>query len=73
MSAAKKPSCTHCGHFFVTWANEFPGGCRAYAFRSPEYPSVVVLRESGIACQLFEPRAGNSPDEQPNRNGRLVH
>lgn len=73
MSAARKPSCVHCDHFFVTWTNEFPRGCRAYAFQSPEYPSVVVLRESGISCQLFEKRPGEPVAEGRIRQGRLVH
>lgn len=73
MSAAKNPSCVHCSHFFVTWTNDFPRGCRAYGFRSPEYPSIVVLRESGIACQLFEPRPMEPAKDEPEREGRLVH
>ncbi|MDP6980074.1 MAG: uracil-DNA glycosylase [Myxococcota bacterium] len=73
MASSPKPDCMRCRHFFITWHGEFPRGCRAYGFRSPEVPSVVVLRESGIPCQLFEKhrRRGGTGDKE--REGRLVH
>ena len=48
--------CMACRHFFVTWDAQFPRGCRAFDMRSVELPSVVVKRESGRECELFERR-----------------
>lgn len=73
MSAPKKINCMHCRHFFITWLSEFPRGCRAYGFRSTELPSVVVLRESGLGCQIFEERPRASTADPESREGRLVH
>ncbi len=73
MDASRKPDCMHCRHFFIRWHGEFPRGCRAYGFRSPEVPSVVVLRESGLPCQLFKPRRRRSEADDKEGEGRLVH
>jgi hypothetical protein len=51
---SERPDCLHCRHYFVTWENDKPRGCRAYEFKSPEWPSQVVLESSGDDCQLFE-------------------
>lgn len=64
-----RPDCTRCAHFFVTWEPEHPKGCRAYGFRAKADPCVVVERESGQPCQLFEakgaPKRPNRPDGGP--------
>ncbi len=74
MAASERPNCMQCRHFFITWLGDFPRGCRAYRFRSPEYPSIVVLRESGLGCQLFERRHCDDEDAAEGvRKGRLVH
>jgi len=72
MASSRKSDCMHCRHFFITWLGDFPRGCRAYGFRSPDLPSVVVQRESGVPCQLFSPRpqARKHPEKS---EGRLVH
>lgn len=51
---AQRINCSRCAHFYVTWDEHFPRGCRALAFKSREAPSAVVLRSSGIECQMFE-------------------
>ena len=48
-----RPDCLHCEHYYVTWEPERPRGCRAYAFKSEQTPSEVVLASSGEPCQLF--------------------
>ncbi|HXI10479.1 MAG TPA: uracil-DNA glycosylase [Thermodesulfobacteriota bacterium] len=54
-----KAVCVRCRHFYVTWDEFFPKGCKAMSFKSREAPSKVVLDSSGIECQKFEPkRAG---------------
>ncbi|RUM66598.1 MAG: uracil-DNA glycosylase [Sulfurimonas sp.] len=46
-------NCKRCRHYFVTWQNNQPHGCRAYGFRSLQIPSVVVQHSSGMPCSLF--------------------
>ncbi len=46
--------CFQCRHFYVTWDEFFPRGCKALSFKSREMPSAVVRRSSGIECQLFD-------------------
>jgi hypothetical protein len=50
----ERPDCARCEHFLVTWNPAAPRGCRAYGFKGKDYPSVVVLRETGMPCQLFQ-------------------
>lgn len=49
--------CFKCRHFYVTWDEYFPRGCKALGFKSREIPSGVVFRSSGIECQKFEMKA----------------
>ena len=55
-----EPQCVVCRHFYVTWNAPRPKGCRAYGFESGAYPSVVVRRESGEPCKLFEAKPGTA-------------
>jgi len=50
----EKINCLHCAHFYITWNERFPRGCKALGFKSREAPSAVVFRTSGMDCQLFE-------------------
>ncbi|MBT4607279.1 MAG: uracil-DNA glycosylase, partial [Gammaproteobacteria bacterium] len=38
----KNPNCFDCHHFFVTWDQNFPRGCRAYGIKTPQIPSLEV-------------------------------
>lgn len=51
-----KTACLKCRHFYVTWDEFFPRGCKALSFKSREVPSKVVFDSSGIECQKFEPK-----------------
>ena len=50
------PICVDCRHYFVTWIEPTPHGCRFFGFRSQRVPSQVVSQESGIPCQSFDAR-----------------
>ncbi len=52
----KAEECFNCKHFYVTWDEFFPRGCKALKFKSREIPSAVVKRSSGMECQMFEPK-----------------
>ncbi|MBK6940022.1 MAG: hypothetical protein IPH13_07420 [Planctomycetes bacterium] len=58
---AKRPDCARCEHFIVTWNPAAPRGCKAYGFKGKDYPSVVVLRETGMPCQLFQDKPLRPP------------
>ncbi|HBG46233.1 MAG TPA: uracil-DNA glycosylase [Deltaproteobacteria bacterium] len=51
---AGEKNCFHCKHFYITWDEFFPKGCKALGFKSREAPSAVVQRSSGMECQMFE-------------------
>jgi hypothetical protein len=43
-----------CRHYYVTWENQLPHGCRGMKFKSKMIPSAVVMNNSGQVCLLFE-------------------
>ena len=49
-----RPNCYACRHYYVTWNERFPCGCRAMSFKSRRLPSEVVYENSGMECQMFE-------------------
>lgn len=50
----KKINCRRCEHYFVTWKPKQPHGCKAYGFKSPQIPSLVVFQSSGSDCSMFK-------------------
>ncbi len=48
--------CRKCVHFFVTWEKNCPYGCKAYGFKGPQIPSIVVKTTSGESCNFFKQR-----------------
>lgn len=52
--------CRSCFNFFITHDQAKPYGCRALAFKSKRYPAIVVFETSGLECQLFKPKKGES-------------
>lgn len=54
MSDNKRIDCMKCAHFYVTWDPQFPKGCKAFGFKSPQMPSLTVLSSSGKPCMNFE-------------------
>ncbi|RXJ99890.1 uracil-DNA glycosylase [Arcobacter sp. CECT 8989] len=46
--------CQKCIHYFVTWQQNKPHGCKAYGFKSKIIPSVVVKNSSGLPCSFFQ-------------------
>ena len=52
----KRVNCLKCKHYFSTYDPLTPRGCNLYGFRSKDFPSTVVKKESGSECQAFEQR-----------------
>lgn len=47
--------CHNCIHYYVTWDERFPHGCRAMGFKSWRYPNDEVRRVvKGRDCLLYE-------------------
>jgi hypothetical protein len=49
-----KINCFSCKHFFTTWDDRFPRGCKAMDFKSRKMPSVVVYEASDMPCVRFK-------------------
>lgn len=56
-------TCTECKHYYITWDNNFPYGCRAMGFKCRNSPSKSVYKSSGMECLLFEPKENNKPGQ----------
>ncbi|MDV7765413.1 uracil-DNA glycosylase [Peribacillus sp. CSMR9] len=46
----ERVNCIACSHFYITWDPNFPKGCRAFQFKTPNLPSLDVFRSSGQPC-----------------------
>lgn len=56
MKTNARINCYRCTHFFVTWEEGRPYGCKRLNFKSTNFPSLEVYRSSGLPCQYFEPK-----------------
>ncbi|MDA1264409.1 MAG: uracil-DNA glycosylase [Planctomycetota bacterium] len=64
MTEREHPNCATCRHYYVTWEPKHPKGCRAYGFKSPGPPCMVVFQTSGQPCGLWEARPEQGKREQ---------
>lgn len=48
--------CRKCKHYYVTWDPKYPHGCRGFNMESKQHPGLVVQKNSGQECLLFEPK-----------------
>ncbi len=53
---SQKVNCFECRHFIITHEPARPYACQAIGFKSRELPSAAVLRNSGVACLLHDPK-----------------
>lgn len=51
--------CFSCRHFYITYDQSYPYGCRAPGFKSRLLPSKEMYANSGMECQLFQEKAKN--------------
>ena len=59
------PKCTDCKHYFITFDQRTPKGCRAYGIQSAKLPSIVVKQANGgEECLGFEPKKKLSKYEE---------
>ena len=48
-----KSNCNDCSHFYITYKNNFPYGCRAFGIISKKTPYLEIKKISGTNCALF--------------------
>ncbi|MBC76833.1 MAG: hypothetical protein CME64_12535 [Halobacteriovoraceae bacterium] len=50
-----KPNCSKCKHYYITFNQDVPRGCRAYGIQSASSPLQVIRNaNSGQDCLGFE-------------------
>lgn len=47
------PNCRACEHYYITWDENFPYGCKALHFKSKHLPRLDVKESSGTDCLFF--------------------
>jgi hypothetical protein len=53
--AMPRIDCRRCRHYFVTWDEDFPHGCRRMGFKSRCAPNDEVRSAmNGGSCRLFD-------------------
>lgn len=57
------PNCLLCRHYYITWDEAFPYGCRALGFKSRVLPMVEVRQASGSPCIAFSAKDGVAADK----------
>jgi len=60
----KAIDCHKCEHYYVTWENEFPYGCKAMGFKSKRLPCIDVRVSSYRACLLMEKKKKQKREER---------
>ncbi len=60
MTKDSQPLCRKCRFYYITWDPMRPHGCKAMGFKGKEVPSIVVLRNSGKPCLLFQNKESSS-------------
>ncbi len=57
-------ACSKCKHYYVTWDQYFPHGCRAMSFKSKRMPiNEVRMAMRGKDCLAFEMKKQKSHDQ----------
>ena len=49
-----------CQHYYVTWDERFPYGCRAMQFKSRQLPLLEVRQADGGICLSFAPKVSEA-------------
>ncbi len=63
----ENPKCAKCKHYYVTFDQTAPHGCRLYQMKSKMLPYLVVKTASGQTCQSFELKA-HFKDKETNES-----
>lgn len=51
------PNCMKCKHFYITYDQHTPRGCKIYGIKSQQLPSIIVKKANGGSdCLGFSPK-----------------
>lgn len=53
----EKPNCMNCKHYYITWDQRTPKGCKLYGIKSQAMPSQIVQMAGSGECQGHEAKA----------------
>lgn len=59
-----KPNCNQCRHYYVTWDQKNPNGCRRFGIQCKDSPSKVIAQAGLGDCMGFEEKTKNRPKEK---------
>ncbi len=48
--------CSQCKHYFITWNQGTPYGCKLYGIMSRQEPKIAVKNAGSGDCQGFSPK-----------------
>jgi hypothetical protein len=66
--------CHKCTHYYVTWDEMLPHGCRAMGFKSRRFPSALVRTCSdGKDCRLYTARKNLPHSPQKIHRSENIH
>jgi hypothetical protein len=66
-----KPNCTKCKHYFITYDQKTPRGCRIYQIQSASMPSQIVKQaNAGSDCIGFEAKPSKTPKKKDFNDAR---
>jgi hypothetical protein len=67
----QRPNCHQCKHFYITWNQKIPNGCKKFGIQCRELPSAIVKAAGMGDCQGFTPKKSSSEKSEKldlNRN-----
>ena len=56
MSNQKHVNCTKCKHYYITWDQLTPKGCKVYGVKSRQLPYIAISKETEEGCLSYEPK-----------------
>ena len=59
----KVPPCIKCEHYYVTYDQRFPRGCRLFEIKSRMLPTYAVFRSTGQHCPAYQLKAKSKGDQ----------
>lgn len=63
------PNCLKCKHYFITFDQYAPKGCRIYKIKSTTMPSQIVKRaNNGVDCIGFEEKKKNNSTDSKKKD-----
>ena len=59
------PNCMKCKHFYITYDQRTPRGCKIYGIQSQQLPSMIVKKANGGSdCIGFSPKPNNKEEKK---------